>query len=194
MRFWVSASLTFFLCASIVAAQQEAVPKNSQPVRDNEWKLAGLLPGHTTVKRAEALLGNPQQDDPNSSSASWHTCWQDQLVVDYDKKGIVQLVRLSKNLAREKRNDCSNAARNASSWMTGKGLRLGSPAGRVKRLYGEPDSRSPSTRDGQRLELLYYAFDWAGPDVPQVMEVLCTVGSDGKPGVVVEITLAASSL
>ena len=194
MRFWVSASLTFFLCASIVAAQQKAVPQNSQPVRDNEGKLAGLLPGHTTVKRAEALLGNPQQNDPNSSSASWHTCWQDQLVVDYDKKGIVQLVRLSKNLARGKKNDCSNAARSTSSWMTGKGLWLGSPAGRVKRLYGEPDSRSPSTRDGQRLELLYYAFDWAGPDVPQVMEVLCTVGSDGKPGVVVEITLAASSL
>ena len=42
--------------------------------------------------------------------------------------------------------------------------------------------------------MLYYAFDWAGPDVPQVMEVLCTVGNEGKPGVVVEITLAASSL
>jgi len=64
----------------------------------------------------------------------------------------------------------------------------------VPPLYGEPDSRSPSTKDGQRLELLYYAFDWAGPDVPQVMEVLCTVGQGGKPGRVVEITLAASSL
>ena len=62
------------------------------------------------------------------------------------------------------------------------------------RLYGEPDSRSPSTKGGQRLELLYYAFDWAGPDVPQVMEVLCTVEKDGMPARVVEITLAASSL
>jgi hypothetical protein len=42
--------------------------------------------------------------------------------------------------------------------------------------------------------LLYYAFDWAGPDVPQVMEVLCAVEQDGKLGRVVEITLAASSL
>jgi len=42
--------------------------------------------------------------------------------------------------------------------------------------------------------LLYYAFDWAGSDVPQVMEVLCTVEHDGKPGRVIEITLAASSL
>jgi hypothetical protein len=30
--------------------------------------------------------------------------------------------------------------------------------------------------------------------VPQLMEVLCTVEKDGKPGRVVEITLAVSSL
>jgi len=42
--------------------------------------------------------------------------------------------------------------------------------------------------------LLYYAFDWTGPDTPQVMEVVCTVGENGEPGRVVEITLAASSL
>ena len=77
MRFWVSASLTFFLCASIVAANKKQSEKIASPFAMNEWKLAGLSPGHTTVKRAEALLGNPQQDDPNISSASWHTCWQD---------------------------------------------------------------------------------------------------------------------
>jgi hypothetical protein len=64
----------------------------------------------------------------------------------------------------------------------------------VIKLYGEPDSTSPSTKGGQQLELLYYAFDWAGPDVPQVMEVLCTPEKDGKPGRVVEITLAGPSL
>jgi hypothetical protein len=61
-------------------------------------------------------------------------------------------------------------------------------------LYGQPGSRGPSTKDGQQLELLYYAFDWAGPDVPQVMAVLCTPGSNAKPGRVVEITLMAPSL
>ena len=64
----------------------------------------------------------------------------------------------------------------------------------VLKLYGEPDSRSPSTKDGQPLELWYYAFDWAGADVPQVMEVLCTREAEGKPGQVVEITLAGPSL
>jgi len=72
-------------------------------------------------------------------------------------------------------------------------IATGSPAPQVLQLYGEPDSRSPSTKDGERLELLHYAFDWAGLDVSQVIEV-CTVASDGKPGRVVEITLAATSL
>ena len=65
---------------------------------------------------------------------------------------------------------------------------------KVVQLYAEPDSRSPSTRGGEPLELMYYAFDWAGPDVPQVMEVLCTKEKDGQPGRVLEITLAAPSL
>ncbi|MBS1840842.1 MAG: hypothetical protein JST77_08330 [Acidobacteria bacterium] len=77
---------------------------------------------------------------------------------------------------------------------TGSGLAVSDPAERVVLLYGEPTSRSPSTKNGQPLELLYYAFDWAGPDVPQVMEVVCTVPKDGTPGRVVEITLAAGSL
>jgi hypothetical protein len=38
--------------------------------------------------------------------------------------------------------------------------------------------------------MLYYAFDWAGADVPQVMEVYC----DTTTGRVVEITLSAPSL
>jgi hypothetical protein len=41
---------------------------------------------------------------------------------------------------------------------------------------------------------LFYQFDWAGPDVPQVMEVLCTPEKNGKPGRVVEIMLATASL
>ena len=44
---------------------------------------------------------------------------------------------------------------------------------------------------GQQLELLYYPFSWAGPDVPHVMRGLSTPEKDGKPGRVVEITLAA---
>jgi hypothetical protein len=45
-------------------------------------------------------------------------------------------------------------------------------------------------RGSRELDLLYYAFDWAGTRVPQVMEVYC----DHATGRVVEITLAFPSL
>jgi hypothetical protein len=35
-------------------------------------------------------------------------------------------------------------------------------------------SRSPSTSNGERLELLCYAFRWAARDVLQLMNLLCT--------------------
>ena len=81
-----------------------------------------------------------------------------------------------------------------SAGRQGKDCGSGRLAASVMQLYGQPDSRSPSTKDGQPLELWYYAFDWAGPDVPQVMEVVCTREKDGQAGRVVEITLAAPSL
>jgi hypothetical protein len=89
---------------------------------------------------------------------------------------------------------CASAAESHSRWVTGHGLVIGDACSRVIALYGQPGSRGPSTKDGQQLELLYYAFDWAGPDVPQVMAVLCTPERNAKPGRVVEITLAAPSL
>jgi hypothetical protein len=110
------------------------------------------------------------------------------LVADIDGDERIQVIRLGKGRA----TDC--ATESAKLWATGRGLKLDDDVNTVSRLYGPPDSKSPSTRDGQPLELWYYAFDWAGPDVPQVMEVLCTREQDGKPGRVVEITLAAPSL
>jgi len=59
---------------------------------------------------------------------------------------------------------------------------------------GNPDSRGPSTKGRQQLELWLQAFDGAGPDVPQVMDALCTPEKDGKPGRVVEIALKAANL
>ncbi len=85
-------------------------------------------------------------------------------------------------------------ATSRSLWVTSHNLALRDPTSRVLKLYGQPDSRGPSTKGNQQLELLYYAFDWAGPNVPQVMEVLCTPEKDGQPGKVVEIMLAAASL
>jgi hypothetical protein len=76
------------------------------------------------------------------------------------------------------------------NWVTGVGLRIGDPQDRIIDFYGEPNSSGPAAKNGQELELMAYQFDWAGPDVPQAMEVLCARDT----GRVVEITLAFASL
>jgi hypothetical protein len=116
----------------------------------------------------------------------------ERLNLDLDERGLIQTIRLSIEVFNGMHN-CALVEAGAG-WKTGRGLGLRSACADVSKLYGEANSRSPSTKNGQPLELLYYAFDWAGPDVPQVMEVVCTAPKDGSPARVVEITLAASSL
>jgi hypothetical protein len=197
MLLWAGISAALLILTTVVAAAAIAaapLQATSGLQRRNETTLAGLLPGRTSLTKAQAILGKSTIADAQNHSAAWRSCSGDLLYVDSDDKGIVQQVRAEKARAPKRENGCSFTGSSESKWSTRLGLRLGSPAPQVLQLYGEPDSRSPSTKDGERLELLYYAFDWAGPDVPQVMEVLCTIASDGKPGLVVEITLAASSL
>jgi hypothetical protein len=190
-RFWASASLAS-LTAAGTAAQTTALRKPVVSFRAAESSLAGLLPGQTRLARAKVLLGKPRDEDRQSGSLQWNRC-SDDLVVESDSSGLIETIRITRHWNQQPSESCAAAAA-ATKWATGKGLGLGDATQRAIQLYGQPDSRSPSTKGGQRLELLYYAFDWAGPDTPQVMEVVCTVGKNGEPGRVVEITLAASSL
>jgi len=195
MRFLVSVSVVYLLGVPFSRPQNNTDLSKKVPDRNHEWKLAGLLPGHTSLGRAEAILGQPTELEESGKAASWRTCFGDELAVDVDSKKIVQTVRaMSRDMQNQQYVDCSGAVKSKSKWGTGLGLQLGDAATRATQIYGQPDSRGPSTQGGQQLELLYYAFDWAGPDVPQVMEVLCTPEKDGKPGRVVEITLAGPSL
>jgi hypothetical protein len=187
------ALLCLCLTSAFASAQipQKPVPKKSSAQRANELTLAGLRPGRDRLGRAVQLY---RGIDPKSSTNDSQTIWLDPchkqlLAVDFDTEKKIQVIRAG---TAKLTADCLVLP--PSSWKTGHGLLVGDPAAKVVELYGQPDSRSPSTRDGQPLELLYYAFDWAGPDVPQVMEVLCTREKDGQPGRVVEITLAAPSL
>jgi hypothetical protein len=160
-----------------------------EPPRSNELTLAGLRAGKDTVSRALRLYQQPAGD--TGSTLSWdENCERAHLAVDVDREGKVQTIRIGEKAG--KTGKCRPGA--VPRMRTGKSLKLGDSCKRVVMQYGPPDSRSPSTKGGQQLELLYYAFDWAGPDVPQAMEVLCTPNKDGKPGRVVGITLAAASL
>jgi hypothetical protein len=173
--------------ASAQTSQKPVVKKVAH--RANELTLCGLRPGKDSAAKANRMYGRwlPGPDTKENQLSWWDQCYGLELIVDLDGKRKIQVLRLT-HFAQA--GDCSKPP----TWKTGRGLRLGNATAKVTQLYGEPDSRSPSTKDGQPLELWYYAFDWAGPDVPQVMEVLCTKEQDGQPGYVVEITLAAPSL
>jgi hypothetical protein len=173
--------------------------------RNDELTLAGLRPGQDDFAKAQKLFRKPSLTRFDGTNPVWHdTCRNESLSIITDPdSGTILEVRVSENnskfasatpasTATESR--CASGAETPSRWMTGHGLLIGSSCSHVLQLYGQPGSRGPSTKDGQQLELLYYAFDWAGPDVPQVMAVLCTPGSSAKPGRVVDITLMAPSL
>ena len=191
MRFWASVSALCIACA-LAGAQSPSASHSVAKRRVNEFTLAGLRPGFDRAISATRKFKEPLTGKEGDRQLVWEdTCRFESLFLDVDKQGRIQTIRVTTR-TREGKPECGGASR--SRWATSQDLALRDPASRVLTLYGEPDSRSPSTKDGQQLELLYYAFDWAGPNVPQVMEVLCTRDKDGKPGQVVEITLAAASL
>jgi hypothetical protein len=174
--------------------------------RNDELTLAGLRPGQDDFAKAQKLFRKPSLTKFDGTNPIWNDPCRNQslsVITDPDS-GTIQEVRVSENNSQfapatppssiAESAGCVSAPEKESRWLTGHGLLIGSSCSRVFELYGQPGSRGPSTKDGQQLELLYYAFDWAGPEVPQVMAILCTPGSSAKPGRVVEITLMAPSL
>jgi hypothetical protein len=168
---------------------------NSEAVvhRFNELSLAGIRPGRDSIAKAVQLYGKPKEFGRDADELSWEDlCFHQVLNIEKNQGDKIQTVRLVQYIRDGLIVDCKTNVKN--HWRAGRGLSIWDSADRLLQLYGKPDSKSPSTRDGQPLELWYYAFDWAGPDVPQVMEVLCTTEKEGQPGRVIEITLAAPSL
>jgi hypothetical protein len=198
MRSWRRASLLLaaLACGTVGAQTPGAMSKPAKRASvhlANELTLAGLRPGRDTLTRAKHLYKSFSDPLKEQGESSWDdACRATSLVLSYDQKQTIETIRVMR-MQGSITADCFDKGKQ-DPWRTGQGLGINNAATRVVQLYGEPDSRSPSTKDGQPLELLYYAFDWAGSDVPQVMEVLCTVEKDGKPGKVMEITLAAPSL
>lgn len=189
---WLGIGGVAFAATFAAAQAPQTVVKKTSAHRANEFTLAGLRPGKDTASRAIQLYNKPtNKPGTQSEQMVWATTCQTQsLSIDLDSAKRIQVIRTVETESSSA--DCGN--RSAEPWKTGRGLRVGDPIAKIAQLYGEPDSKSPSTRDGHPLELWYYAFDWAGPDVPQVMEVLCTGEKTGRPRRVVEITLAAPSL
>jgi hypothetical protein len=126
--------------------------------------LAGLRPGRDTAARDMFLYKKlSNKSVSRATQLVWGaTCQTQTLSVDLNANKKIQVIRTIE--MQWAPGDCRSLS--AVLWKTGRGLGVGDAAARVAELYGEPDLRSPSTKDGQPLELMYYAFDWAGPDVP----------------------------
>jgi len=194
MKFWLYASA---LAACITYAHPQQRPASAQETerRVNELALAGLRPGKDTLAIAERRYKPKYREtkpgrDGGNLAEWWDRCNGKSLRLELNDKGIIQSVTIS---ALAPRQDCMGRPGdflNQKFWTTGRGLKLRDPRDLVVDLYGEPNSSGPSVKGNQELELLFYLFDWAGSDVPQVMEVSC----ERATGRVVEITLALPSL
>lgn len=174
--------------ATAAAAQAPA------KTRANELTLAGLRPGIATLEEAERRLGaaGRVEDPAEDSPAVWFDeCSGVEVRVEYDEAGVVQGVAVTQMEGAPAEVRCQPPpGLRPERLRTGHGLGLGQARERVIALYGAPSSTGPSKLAGRDAEFLFYTFDGAGSDVPQVLEV--TV--ERATGRVIKILLAYPSL
>ena len=188
-KFWQLASL-----ASILMLGVQAGPSVEASKRTNELSLAGLHPGRDRLASPQKIFRELDRDESVTDALLWgDVCTHRELRVEVDENKIVQTITVDTDYKPEIMAKCQAivmAPSRLKLLASGQGLQLGDPCSRMAEIYGKPESESPSARGSEQLELWLYSFDWAGSNVPQVMEVSCSVSSRQ----VVSITLAASSL
>jgi len=195
MKFWLCVSLVLLVPCSSATGALLASPSAAQGSarRANETLLAGLRPGRDTFAIAEKRFKSKNlSDDREMGYREWRDdCSGRAIRLELDGKSVIQSVTITTLEPQE--GACSDRRADfldPKNWVTGLGLRIGDSQDRIVGVYGEPNSSGPASKYGKELALMYYQFDWAGSDVPQVMEVLCARDT----GRVVEITLAFPSL
>jgi len=194
-RGWTRSSLCGSACAALLLsglcarAQAPAAPR-----RANEMTLAGLRPGRDALSAALKRYSDKysvREGAPESVKRWLDPCTGRSLTLELDGRSVIQAITVSSLVPQEaKCADRRFGLVAVQDWVTGRGLRLGDNQDKIVQMYGEPDSSGPSVNGGHELQFMYYAFDWAGADVPQVMEIHCARDT----GKVVEMTLAFPSL
>lgn len=195
MKFWPCASvlLTVGICFAGTPRTVLQADSPSKTHGANETLLAGLRPGRDTfamaLKRFKSAGLSKNED---ADLKQWRdSCTGRAIRLELDKQNVIQSITIT--TMASKAGKCSGRLDHflqSANWQTGRGLRVGDPMNRVTDLYGDPNSSGPSVKAEHELVMLYYQFEWAGSNVPQVMEVLCARDT----GRVVEITLAYPSL
>jgi hypothetical protein len=187
--------VTMIVAPAFVAQTLKAQATKTASPQANELALAGLHPGKDGLGQARKLYGAmrqmPAPDNDGKNVLIWENpCRKETLRVEADDSGVIQFVTVQ---AEEHPGECAGKVTTdgrGDRWRTGHGLAIGDDKAHVIQIYGEPGTDGPSTGGHREGELLYYAFDWAGSDVPQVMEVYC----DRETNRVMEITLSNPSL
>jgi hypothetical protein len=186
MKFWLCASLLTLTVSAGAVSQKHGGDKGK-----NELTLASIQPGRDKLSGLEKLLNDHlRPDDADSGGHSWSDpCSGRRLSLEVDRAGVIQTVTISSATTHE---NCKSKVdpKKDPLWVTGAGIHLGDLSEHVVEVYGAPSSGGPSVKQGHELELMFYMFDWAGSNVPQVMEISC----DKESGRVVEIMLAFPSL
>jgi hypothetical protein len=196
MKFWLCASLALAAAGAGTTAGARIFPPGAEQVaarRGNETMLAGLRPGRDTLAIAEKRFkAKGFSADANSGFKELRDdCSGRSIRLEVDAKSVIQSITITTLGSQEgKCSDRRPDFLDPKNWLTGLGLRIGDSQDRVVGLYGEPNSSGPASKNGQELDQMNYQFGWAGPDVPQVMELLCARDT----GRVVEITLAFPGL
>ncbi len=188
-RFWLLVSVVAAMAALAMQVGSHAERKG----RVNELTLAGLRPGHDKISAPAREFRDLQRDAAVTDAYLWgDICTHRELRVEADR-GVVKTVTVGSKYKPEIMAKCAASVvdpKRLKLIASGHGLQLGDACGRIEEIYGQAESRSPSVAGSDKLELYLYKFDWAGTDVPQVMEVSC----DASSQTVVEMTLAAATL
>jgi hypothetical protein len=189
-RFWLLVSVV----AAVTALAMQVGSHAQRKGRVNELTLAGLRPGHDTISAPAKEFRELTLDAAVTDAYVWgDICTHRELRVEADASGGVKTVSVASKYKPEIMAKCAASVldpKRLKLIASGHGLQLGDACARIEEMYGKAESRSPSVAGSDKLELYLYKFDWAGTDVPQVMEVSC----DASSQTVAEITLAAATL
>lgn len=181
------------IAATLALAMPPGQPQQARS-RVNELTLAGLRPGRDKIIEPQKSFRELTLDPDSMDALVWgDICTHRQMRIELDADKKIQTITLTYGYKPEIMAKCLPSVGSPEVLklvQTGNGLNLSDACGRVRQIYGKAESESPSVKGGEKLKLFFYSLDWAGTNVPQVMEVTCNPATNH----VVEIMLAASSL
>lgn len=164
-------ALVLLIAAAGLRAQDPASSSDHPAGNVNELTLMGLRPGRSRIPAAIARFG-PGWRHPSPDESDLYL-WCDarsrlQLSLEAKPDGLIQVVTVNR-LYTAPPGGCGAVLREAAA-RTGRGVRLGDTAARLKAVYGKPFFEGPSSWDGRDVRFIVFNFSWAGTDKPQILE------------------------